>query len=310
MSTTFESDTSASESRPSSSTSRPESASETSALDSSELESVPAESQDVNDVPVREDINPSIELIAQVVERLKSLLPPLWTVIADRSGFHLLLLSSKRPKAIQREVFVSYGGNVSVYVHCVIISVFRTLFELQSTPSFPFMEQHLEDFYKFCVVVVTKFKQFEVCAGVNDSEIRAVLSEIKGGIIDLNPYQEESYQETFRSESCLMLVPQFKAKRCKNCSALYRNVSKRKAFLLAPTADPSTTNKSLTPQQAKVKLELQEKAIRKKDKKIAYLRKRYNEILEAEGCNLDEDMNVFFLMCCLLQSYLKTSKCF
>ncbi|KAK3917951.1 Transposable element P transposase [Frankliniella fusca] len=253
------------------------------------------EPADVDGVSAPPDLNPPLPFINQGLQAMNSRLPPNWTTIVDQTGFHFLFLSSRFPKAIQREVFVSFGGNVLISVHCVLLPSYQKLFELPSKPSVQFREECFEQYCDFCVMLVKKCKQFDVCVGANDVETREVWSEISSaGYIDLNPYKEESYQETFRSLSCHRLVEWGRAKRCKSCTLLLRSICKRKEFLLSPSADATVNNKYLTKQQASAKLKSQSEAIRKKDKQLAWLRSRCKQILEAEGCNIDEDLSEYF----------------
>ena len=61
--------------------------------------------------------NLSTELVSCVRSKFKTMLPAARKVIANQQGFHLLLLSRKTLKSIQREIFVN-EGNVSIFVHC------------------------------------------------------------------------------------------------------------------------------------------------------------------------------------------------
>ncbi|KAK3910209.1 Endothelial protein C receptor [Frankliniella fusca] len=250
-------------SRPSSSLSRPGSSLNTSVIDSSVAESINNDS-----LSAPPDLDPMASIFFEV--------------------------SSTCPQTIRKELFISFGGNVLVYVHCVLLPSFHKLFGLPSNPPVEFREESFSKYCDYCISLVKKFYQFQVCVGANDAEAREVWTEIGGGYIDSNPYREETYDETYRSASCSRLVDFRKGKRCDNCSQLMKTIARRKSFLLTPVAAPSTSNKYLSKQQANAKLELQSEIIRKKEKQIAWLRKRYQQILEAEGCNIDEDVSNFF----------------
>ena len=77
-----------------------------------------AKGSTVNPSLVYDDFCPTVSVIVNAVDNLKQTLPPNWIPIGDKKGLRLFRYSHKVPSAIQREVFISYQGNVHIFVHC------------------------------------------------------------------------------------------------------------------------------------------------------------------------------------------------
>lgn len=237
---------------------------------------------------------PPISVIQDGLEKLRTLLPAPWFPIADQTGFHLLLPSLQKPIAVQREVFISFNGSVMVYCHCVPVPSFPKLFKLDKNTIPQFNASNLNDYCAKSVLLVKLFLQYDVCVGANHMETRNVWYMIGNSYVDTNPYKEVKYVETCRSVSCLRIIELGHGKRCKECSAVMNNIIERKDFLLSATAKKTVGNQHLTREQAIQKAEQAQAEIRKKDKQIAYLKTRMQDILEAEGVNLEDDLSENF----------------
>ncbi|KAK3924773.1 DNA transposase [Frankliniella fusca] len=293
-------------SRPSSSCSRPASAlsteqvkkvhldlSHTLANSAAEIESVGQESTTSANEVISESCDPTLEEIQSGLAMFKNILPPPWIAIADRDGFHLLLISSSTPKAIQREIFISFNGNVLVLIHCKLVPGFKELFKI-SDKLVAYSAKCIQEFCQNGLSLVAHFLRFKICVGANDLDTRSVWDKVQDTFIDLNAYKESDYSATCRSVSCLMLVEVGHGLRCAECAKILKNIRRRKAFLLSDTVQPTTNNKNLTLPQALKKLEKLHDDIRKKDKQIAYLKSRISKLIEDEGVNIDADTSESF----------------
>jgi len=240
------------------------------------------------------ECNPSVDLIEIGLNMFRNVLPKPWVPIADKEGFHLVLCSVQTPKAIQREIFISYNGNVHILFHCKAVPNFFNLFQLESRPRVGFNEHSVGEYCDVGLTLVKTFLQFEACVGADDLEAKHIWDKFPETVIDYNPYKEERYTETCRSVSCSLIIRLRQGKRCHECSKVKRSISKRREFLNSVSADPCTRNSNLTYEQAMKKLEDLHQSIRKKDKQIAYLQSRIIKILESEGVHISEDLNESF----------------
>jgi len=237
-------------------------------------------------------IDLSIQCINTCLVKLRTMLPTAWVPISDRNSFHFLLLSDSTPKAVQREVIVTYQGFVSINIHCE--SIFSNQ-RLTKVPILPLSEDE-ESFQLFCekcVCVLREVMNYDVCVGANHETTKKVWHSIPQTYVDRNPYQEKSFQETCRSVSCLWLVRVVKGKapRCENCSTVFKSLKRREEFLTSEEAHPATPNIFLTPDQVNIKLKAQHDDIRKKDKRIFYLERKLQDLLDKEGVEIESDLD-------------------
>ncbi|KAK3929441.1 Transposable element P transposase [Frankliniella fusca] len=236
---------------------------------------------------------PSLELCDKGLQLFKSQLPKPWIVIVDQCGFHLLLPTCKSPISIQREIFLSFSGNVSIYMHNVLVPSFQEVFEISKESLVVFNSSSAEKFCQYGVSLVRKFLMYVTCVGANDMETKNVWYMLPGTYIDKNPYHEDRYEETCRSEKCLRIVvlgP--KIFRCKECGIVMKKLKSRKDFMMSPDVDPKTKNQYLTRDQALHKMSELHETIRKKDKQLTYYKMK--GILAAEGVNIDEQLSEQF----------------
>lgn len=249
---------------------------------------VPPQQSIVEDTPA-----PSLELCDEGLKLFRSHLPKPWIVIADQCGFHLLLPSCQSPISIQREIFISFSGSVSIYMHNVLLPSFQDIFEIAKASRVTFTSDSVEIFCKYGVSLVKKFLMYVTCVGANDMETKNFWYMVPDTYIDNNPYHEKRYEETCRSVKCLRIVELGPTKlRCKECSTLMRRLKSRKDFMLSPNANPLTKNEYLTREQALNKMSELHEAIRLKDKRLGYYKMK--RILAAEGVNIDEHLSEDF----------------
>jgi len=147
---------------------------------------------------------------------------------------------------------------------------------------------------RFCswgVNIARRLEQYTVCVGADLLELKEGWGNIQNSYVDKNPYQEEKFSETCRSNSCSrLIVLDRRGKRCRACQKLLRSLRERTHALLLKTPHFKTPNIHLTYQQALDKLKLQHNEIRKKDKKIAYLEGRFRDVLD-RGVDIEEDLS-------------------
>jgi len=235
---------------------------------------------------------PSTSLILQTVEKFKANLPPFWEPIGDKKGIHLYRLSNQIPKrAIQREVFIPYVGNEEIFVHCKPLSFAEKLLKSVEGSKVILTENTIDIFCHRGVSIAKILEQYSVCLGADLLELKDVWGQISNSFIDSNPYQEEKFTETCRTSSCPVLIELGKAKRCLHCKKLLRSLKTRMHALLSKNPHPSTPNIYLTYEQALEKLKLQHDEIKKKDLRIAYLEKRFQDILDKDGVDVDSDVS-------------------
>lgn len=248
----------------------------------------------VDPVEDLEIIELPLDCVNSCLDKLRSMLPRAWLPICDRNSFHFLLLSDSTPKAIQREVIISFQGVVSINIHC------ENIFSNQILTKIPIPRVVSEDlesvllFCEKCVCVVKELMNYDVCVGANHENTKKQWSIIAETYIDRNPYQERNYVETCRSLSCLWLVSveKGKAPRCENCTAVFYSLKRRENVLTAEETHPCTPNMFLTPDQAALKLKIQHEEIRRKDKRISYLESKLQEMLDKEGVDIEDDLSV------------------
>ncbi|XP_034236287.1 uncharacterized protein LOC117642320 [Thrips palmi] len=252
--------------------------------------------KDLGVVNPKEDprkIELSLQCVNTCLVKVRSLLPTAWVPIIDRNSFHFLLLSDTTPKAVQREVIVTFQGFVSINIHCESIFSNQTITKVP-IPSLAEDEKSCQLFCEQSVAVCREVMNYDVCVGADHAVTRKIWPTIPQTYVDRNPYQERSFKETCRSVSCLWLVSvgKGKAPRCENCSSVYKSLKRREEFLTSEEAHPCTPNIFLTPDQVNVKLKTQHDDIRKKDKRIYYLEKKVQDLLEKEGVEIESDLDI------------------
>lgn len=235
---------------------------------------------------------PSSDLINLLATSLKNALPLAWVAIADWECVHIFLMSATSPKAVQREIQVFYDGRVTISVHCEVL-LHEKVLTLNEIP--PLNEEtNVSVISEKCLKIVQLVMSYEICVGANHMQTRNAWCLISDTYVDLNPYREDTYSETCRSMSCHRLVKidkSNKKSRCASCFLILKSLRKREESLNRDTPSPFTPNIHLTLPQALEKMTQQHEEIRKKDKRIAYLEKRVQELIELEGMDVEEDVS-------------------
>lgn len=239
--------------------------------------------------------SPSLHFVGQLLSKLRGTLPNKWIPIADSFGIHLLYLSGTCPEAVQREVVVKFNGRVSVFIHGVVIidnkqvssECFHNISSLAAEN-----EVNLLQFCLQCVQFAQCLLQFDVCVGANHSETHLIWDRVADSFIDKNPYRESTYVETCRSTTCEWLVKLGKGfLRCKPCNKIIKNLRVREKFLSSEDIHPNTRNDALTLDQSQLKLAMKQEQIRQKDKKIEYLSRKLEKVLDNEGVEVEESFS-------------------
>lgn len=242
-------------------------------------------------------VPPSTEAITEALNMVQAVVPDEWLVLADSQGFHFLLITSKKSMAIQREIILSYDGTTSVIVHCVKLEEENEIVKLYPEP----VKFEKDDYKQFCTKGLTLcwgMQQFSVCCGADMEDAKHLWNETPDTYIDLNPYQETTYESTCRSNRCQRLIPKrFNSFRCANCASVLKNLKNRVKSAASGNVSAHTTNKNLTSAQAKEKLSNVAKELKNTKKKVSYLKskiEKLEKLLEEEGVDIPEDDSACF----------------
>ena len=207
-------------------------------------------------------------LIEKTLVLFRSVLPPCWTVIADRDAFHLLQLSRSKDPAIQRNVYVTYSGSFRITVHRKELSRGFTEVLMQSWPQgLRLTSQSHKSFVDHVLSVVLKVRSYEICAGADNLQFEDSWSMEKQGVIDCNPYDEARYTKTFRSDNCCLLVPIRKWK-CQECLRLTDKLRDKVKSHSDSEAHPNTRNDYLDRRQTTEKLGRLGRTVKNQRRKI------------------------------------------
>lgn len=170
---------------------------------------------------------PFYGLLQNVQNILAGTLPLYWFSIVEGEGITVMLMSFGKEKAIQRRVYVSYGGNVEISVHCAPLPKFfvRDIVTKAGT-QIRLTNTTVKKFSEWVLAVVHVLRDFHTCTGLEHPDNRDLYMKAKDIVFDENPYQECRYNETFRSINCLKLVTSGK-RRCMECSKSFSWARKR-----------------------------------------------------------------------------------
>ena len=237
------------------------------------------------------EYTPSLSEIHCALSKFREILPKGWVPVADQIGFHLLLLSSGLVLSVQREVFITFGGEEIIRVHCEPLSFAETFLEAIDLPRVKFEEASLDDFFKRALKIVQTLMQYKICVGANHAESRDVWSEIPGTYIDLNPYQEECFTQTCRAVSCPRLLKHGKRLRCDACNKVMNSLKRRSDSLVSADWSPFTPNVHLSSKQKLEKMQAQSEELKRRAAKILYHKNKINEMLDKVGVDVDADLH-------------------
>lgn len=169
---------------------------------------------------------PSSASLSAALRKLSCQLPANWLPTADSKGFHLLFLNSGDVKTIQRQIFVSFLGNASVYVQCYPCPLFDEVFSLLHSPKV-FSLDSLDEFCESVLSLVEIVMQYTNCIGVDHEEVKKFNGHPEI-FVDSFPFLEADCKDICRSSSCARLVPRESDDvRCEACLNLLEWVKDR-----------------------------------------------------------------------------------
>lgn len=204
--------------------------------------------------------------------RISQYLPDFWFAVTEEKHLSVLLLSRDVEKTTQRRVSFFDDGSVDVSVHRSKLcnEVLEEIFS--KVRLMPWSSMSINDFVSNVVRVVNEVRKYEVCVGCDKTVYQCFWNSGVNGRVDLNPYGESRYSQTFRSNDCQLLISpsKFRCKSCyKLCQLLRRRLRTRQSGmkLHAPNMHLTETEKikkieSITKQlhaKNKVILKLQQK---------------------------------------------------
>lgn len=208
-----------------------------------------------------EDSPPSADVVQSTQDLFRSVLPPYWTLLADKDGYNCLQHSRGRDPAMQRNVYVTHGGTLRITVHRrelpedIVKEVTKDWpsgLRLTSQSSSYFVDQVLR--------VVMAVRAYEVCVGARSTKFEKMWASEKNGYIDCNPYGEARYTKTFRSSECSLLVPTPRL-YCSACSKAQHRFEGRMKRHSDGVARSNTGHHYLTEAQKELRLASQSKII-------------------------------------------------
>lgn len=145
-----------------------------------------------------------------------------------------MYLSSGRHKAIQRQLFISFQGEVEISIHRNVLpaSDVNELLKGFKLPAILVVEQSFNDFLGRVLIIIRILSNLGVCRGADHSNMHQGLwIQEKNGVFDNNPYAETTYNLTFRSTKCKRLVP-LNVWVCEECVRLAVAFSKKQGSAL------------------------------------------------------------------------------
>lgn len=186
-------------------------------------------------------------LIADWEKSFNAVLPDPWMCKSTHDGFDFMFLSSGRHKAIQRQLFISFQGEVEISIHRQVLPAANVneLLKGYRLPSVLVVDQSFNDFLGRVLIIIRILSNLGVCRGADHTNMHQGLwIQEKNGIFDNNPYAETTYSLTFRSTQCKRLVP-INVWVCEECVKLAVAFTKRQgnALKLSPVLPtvPSTS---------------------------------------------------------------------
>ncbi|KAK3933207.1 [Pyruvate dehydrogenase [acetyl-transferring]]-phosphatase 2, mitochondrial [Frankliniella fusca] len=258
------------------------------------LKSKPSGRSSVSPIPLPPEFSePSVTqdmslILQDASSKISMFLYQSWMCHVSDGGIHVMLLSKKFEKAVQRRLFFSPDGNVQLSVHCQPVPV--TDYIKNATPAVSLDRETIGYFVDRCVEVINNARKEEICSGLSDEEYKDVWHCISDTVIDKNPYQENRYSETLRSSKCSRLIS-IRKWRCGECEKMRRNVQRRAAAFRKEEVSKFTPNAALSDSQKSAKLEIKQKTIRAQSRRLVRLEKKIQLMLQVEGVHVDKEMS-------------------
>ncbi|XP_052130160.1 uncharacterized protein LOC127751122 [Frankliniella occidentalis] len=231
-------------------------------------------------------------LLLQVQGKISLFVRSNWTSVVDVDGIHILMLSKKFEKSVQRRLYFSSAGDFQLSVHCKPIND-KNLFS-SIRPKKALTEENLDYFVDRIADAVNCICNLEICTGVSCEEFKLVWHDFSGGVIDKNPYQENRYSETCRSHECELLVT-LRSWRCKSCTAIYKPLQRKAELDAKETLHPNVPNAAMPEKHKNKKLINQQKLVKSQRRKLDRQATKIQELLAKEAVLVDKDTSDDFL---------------
>jgi len=235
---------------------------------------------------------------------LKLLLPLDWLAVIRNDDIHVGLLAPIKPLLIQRSLYFSPDGAVTVMVHGRDLPPASDFWsELSKIQKVVLSSSTVKEFAEYVVEVTHALRQQEICEGVPKFE--SLWKRAPDSSIDMNPFHERRFKTTCRSTSCILTTPGLKVRRCKECSKLERVLTKRskrkkkardQVDITSSPSSPSTPKKTQThsslntPAQRK-RLKYQSRTIKHQQQVIRRQKERIRKLMREEGVVVDKDLS-------------------
>lgn len=163
-----------------------------------------------------------------VKDRVNKFIWPNWLCVTDSYGIHILLLSRKLEKAVQRRLTFFADGTISLSVHCKPINQEQFLKKIPKPK--PLAQTNIDYFVDRIFQAALEIRKLEICIGITDEQYKFVWKCFPQEEVDKNVFQETRYADTIRSKDCEMLVDGRKL-RCYKCSVFVNRIrNKATAF--------------------------------------------------------------------------------
>ena len=236
---------------------------------------------------------PTRSFIDAVLNTLRSTLPSSWIPVADWSGLHIIQLYARSPKAIQKEMFMGFDALEEIFVHLSPINLSSVILEAVSPCCTKLDEGTIQESCTRGLNIMKKLLQFTVCCEANDEQTKHLWSGMSDAYVD-NLFKGNNFQTTCRSTSCDRLVPVGgKQKRRGRGSKLLNNLRRKKLHLTPEDGSSVSAGpfRYMTNEERFLKLYQLRDEINKKDKQIAYLKKKLQKLSEDEGVDVDSNLS-------------------
>lgn len=141
-----------------------------------------------------------------------------WQINIENDTFHMIMLSKKSNKVVQRSIIVNLDGELSVLVHDQMIPPNHSFWEktLASMPSLSTATP--KEMTALIVLIYRELRNWQTCVGITDEKYWV---EYPNSFLE-EGFEEYRFEKTLRSTNCLYLVTR---KRCAKCSMLLNGIT-------------------------------------------------------------------------------------